>query len=158
MSENPYAAPKAAVVGAQLAHGETIELYSPTQVAAGAFLGGPVGLVYFLWANFRALGQAERERITLYCGAVFLLAAAIGIPLLPEKFPSAPINLLYIVVARLVADRFQMSKQAIRDSDRYGFHSNWRVVGLGLLCILASFLLVVGSALGIAYFGLLSVD
>lgn len=153
MEENPYAAPTAAIVGGPQAVGEAIKLYSPRQVAAGAFLGGPIGLVYFLKANFRALGDDRREKQALIYGTIFVIALAFALPLLPDKFPSAPINLVYIVLGHFFAERYQMGKQAIAASNRHDFHSNWRVVGLGLLCGVATIIVIVGFALLLTYAG-----
>ena len=80
-AENPYAAPKAAVIDKS---GEgLVELYSPNQVALGGFLGGPIGVVHFLNANFRALEDEESESKTLMYGALFVVALIVGWPCSP---------------------------------------------------------------------------
>lgn len=139
MTDNPYAAPKAA--GTPAATEQTIRLYSPTQVACGT-LGGPVGLVYFLSANFSAMGNSHLARRTILLGIVFIAALLVILPLLPAKTPSAPFTVAYILVARYVSEKFQMTKQAIADSPRHDFHSNWRVLGLALPCLAGSFLVI----------------
>lgn len=152
MTHNPYATPDAPVVEATVA--ET-PIYSPTQAACGALLGGPVGLIYFLHANFGTLGQRRQQTTTLVSGIALLLALIAVLPLLPENVPSLPFTLAYVLVARLVAERQQITKQGIIDSPQYGFHSNWRVAGLGLLCCVGSAAAILGPLLGMEMLGLI---
>jgi hypothetical protein len=118
-------------------------MYSPTQVACGT-IGGPVGLIYFLMSNFSALGQEDRKRKTLLLGISLIVALIAILPFLPESVPSTPFTIAYIIIARQVAEKYQMKKQAIIDSDIYDFHSNWRVLGIGLLCLVGSAIVIVG--------------
>lgn len=140
-TEESGATPAAVAIDQPLA--DPIRIYSPTQVACGT-LGGPVGLVYFLWANFRALGDAANAGKTLAFGGLSIVALVAGLPFLPEEFPSSPFTIAYIVIARGVAQHLQMTKQAIADSPRHDFQSNWRVFGLGLLCLLGSVVVIMG--------------
>ncbi|SDQ61658.1 hypothetical protein SAMN05216569_1827 [Pseudoxanthomonas sp. CF125] len=101
-----------------------------------------MGLVYFLWTNFKVLRNERLAKRTLVFGAFLILALLLILPLLPEEFPSAPIALAYMFVGRYVADKHQMTKMGIAASTGFAFHSNWRVFGLGLLCMLASVIIV----------------
>ena len=112
-------------------------IYSPTQAALGAFLGGPVGLIYFVRSNFLVLGNASAARKTLLFGIILILILVAVASALPN-FPSMLANLSYIVLARWIVEKHQLSKQEITDSAQYVFHSNWRVLGFGLLCLLGS--------------------
>jgi hypothetical protein len=155
MTENPYAAPNAALTDSPgEAAGPPIRMYSPTQVACGT-LGGPIGLIHFLHANFVALGQARRARLTLVYGALGLLGLLILLPILPDKFPSSPFTIAYILIARQVAENMQMTKAAIAASPHHTFHSGWRVFGLGMLCLLASLLVLGGWFVLLVALGLL---
>jgi len=120
-----------------------ILVYSPTQVACGT-IGGPVGLIYFLMCNFKALGQEERKNATLFLGFILIVVLIVAIPFLPEKIPSTPFTIAYIVIARQVAEKYQMTKADIKNSALYDFHSNWRVFGFGLLCLAASAAVIMG--------------
>ena len=151
MTDNPYAAPLAAVQLTGTAH--SARLYSPTQVACGT-IGGPVGLIYFLKANFAALGNDRLESKTLLYGGLLILALLVILPFLPEKVPSSPFTIAYILTARHVASKYQMTKQAIAESPVYDFHSNWRVLGLGLLCLIASAIVIMGPLMLLAYLGI----
>ena len=149
MTSNPYQPPEAPLrPDAQIGHA-TSKLYSPRQVAGGAFLGGPAGVVYFLAANFRALRKRQAMKIMLSAGGGGMLVLLVAIHFLPERFPYMLLNIAYVIVAYAVALKFQHSKQEIADSDRFAFHSNWRVIGLSLLCFVASLLVVVVLGFGI---------
>ena len=153
LTDNPYAAPSAAVVDAADAT-EAVRLYSPVQVACGT-IGGPVGLIYFLRANFVALGNYRLARITLISGLVLIPALLISLILLPESFPNYPFTIAYILSALYVSAKYQMTKQAIIDSAAHEFHSNWRVLWLGLLCLVVSIVVLVIPAAALAFFGIL---
>jgi len=129
-------------------------IYSPTQVACGT-IGGPVGLIYFLHSNFSTLGNDKLKKNTLIYGSFFLLALLIALPFLPDEIPNTPFTVLYIVTARLIAEKYQMTKSAIIDSDDFEFHSNWRVLLFGLLCLIGSVLVVVGPLLILSILGVL---
>jgi len=149
-ANDPYAPPAAAL----RSEASGSRMYSPLQVAGGAVLGGPIGLAYFLWANFRTLANERAARLTLAGGALLMAVLVVLLPILPERMPNWPITLLYLLAGRFGAERWQMTKQAIADSADYTFHSGWRVVGLGLLCLIASLVLLIGPLLALAWFGI----
>jgi hypothetical protein len=151
MSHNPYAAPAATL---DQTASTTAVLYSPNQAAFGAFLGGPLGLIYFLRQNFVALGNKSAARTCLIFGALLIAILLIVLPLLPDKFPSTPITVVYIVIARSVAEKYQVSKQAIAESSQYSFKSNWNVFGMGLLCLLGSAIVIIGPLLALRALGI----
>lgn len=113
------------------------EVYSPTQVAFGT-LGGPVGLVYFLWSNFVALGNHRAAKKTLLLGSAFIVVLVATIPFIPESVPSTTYALVYLLIGRYVAEKHQMTKAAILASETHTFHSNWRVFGFGLVSLIGS--------------------
>ncbi|MHA6204698.1 hypothetical protein ACXU4B_09765 [Dyella soli] len=141
MSDQTYIASPA---GLKEAASPTIALYSPTQASAGAFLGGPVGLIYFLYRNFAALGKKSEARMTLILGAVLVVALWVVLPILPQKMSGVPFTVAYMVIARQVAEKYQLTKQVIASSSQYTFQSSWNVVGMGVLCVLGSVVLILG--------------
>lgn len=152
MTENPYAAPQADIT----TESGTCPIYSPRQVAAGAFVGGPIALIYFLRENFLTLGKVAQARQTLIWGVVLIVALILILPLLPDKFPGIAFSLAFIVAAQQVANTQQLTSKAIDASPRYRAASNWQVFGKGLLCMLASFVAVVTplwllGLMGVAY-------
>lgn len=138
MPDNSYAPPRAEL--------DTIAgscpIYSPNQLAAGAFLGGPVGLIYFLRANFLILNEEEFAKKSLICGAALIIALLVILPLLPEKFPSLPFTIAYVIIGQQIANKFQLTRAAIDASPHYTAQSNWRVFGRGMLCLLGSMIVI----------------
>jgi hypothetical protein len=135
---------------------DRIRLYSPMQVMVGSFVGGPFAVVYMLWMNFRALGGEPEARRMLIWGAVFVAAVFAILPALPENFPNYVLPVVYSLGARLVAERFHLTKQAIKESDRYALQSNWNVLGIGVAFLLAFIVLAVGFVLAVDEIGLIS--
>jgi hypothetical protein len=132
-----------------------MKIYSPNQIAVAAFVGGPIAAVYMLWSNFRSLGDTPGMRQTLFWG-VLLTIALFGIaPFLPDRFPSAALPAAYAVSARSIAAQRQMTKQAIVDSDRYDFQSNWNVVGVSVLCLVIAGVILLAMIYGLVVFGLI---
>lgn len=128
----------------------TVRLYSPTQVALGAFFGGPVGLAYFLRANFAALDKPDEARLTLVGGVVLVIVVA-GLALaLPPNVPLTPLNIVYVLAGRFVAEKHQMSKEDIEASPKVGFYSNGTVAGRAVLCLLGTVALIAIPALLVA--------
>jgi hypothetical protein len=151
LTDNPYTAPSAEVIDI-VDTSKQIKLYSPVQVACGT-IGGPVGLIYFLKSNFSALGEYKFERITLIVGILLIPSLVISLVALPENFPSYPFTIAYILSALYVANKYQMTKQAIVDSPQHGFHSNWRVLWIGLLCLVISAILLILPLAALVFFG-----
>ena len=135
MTENPYSSPSAQLTSATVV--EKVGIYSPVQVACGT-IGGPVGLIYFLKANFDALGNERYARNTLYIGIVLTLLLGVLMPFIPDDIPGSPFTIAYIVTALHISKRYQLEKQAIKSSNEYFQYSNWRVLGYGLICMVGS--------------------
>ncbi len=134
---------------------DRIKLYSPMQVAVGSFIGGPFAVVYLLWQNFRALDEETYAKRMLVWGAIFVAAVFAILPMLPANFPNYVLPVVYSLGARLVAERFHLTKRAIRESDRYAQQSNWNVLGIGIAFLLAFIVLAVGFVIGLDEIGLI---
>lgn len=138
-------------------------IYSPLQIGMGAFFGGPVAMVYFLWQNFKTLDNQNGAQYTLAGGILFNVALLIVLPLLPEDFPSLVIPFLYALTALSIAATWQLRKDAIQHSVQYQFQSNWRVFFLSIALLFAWLIgaYVVGmwmNALGVIDLGGTSVN
>jgi hypothetical protein len=130
-----------------------IKLYSPTQVYASSFLGGPLAMIFVLRRNFEALGNKAGAKWTLIGGLVFTVALFTVLLVLWHFNVSTEggkylVPLLYSVVARQICEKYQKSKQAIQDAPEYEFQSNWKVFGLSLGFAILLILIVGGLALG----------
>jgi hypothetical protein len=142
---NPYAPPSSAVGDSEFKGAITpnAKLYTPAQIRAGSFLGGPIAAAYLLWKNFRVLDRGPEARTTVVWGVAFVAGLMVLLPFLPARFPNYLIPLLYSIAAGSVADKWQLQKQAIVDSGRFQIQSNWRVFGMALLFMIAFMLIIV---------------
>ncbi|MGM8936228.1 hypothetical protein ACS8E9_15335 [Pseudomonas neustonica] len=113
----------------------TQAVYSPNQAAAAAFLGGPLAGLYFLKHNFRVLQRTEQEQLTVRYGGIFMVAMMAILPFIPESVPGLPFAVAFVVVSRMLVEKYQFSKQDIIDAPELEFQSNWLVFGVSLLCM-----------------------
>jgi hypothetical protein len=154
-SRNPFAPPSAAVedrdVNADLL--PNAKLYTPRQIRIGTFLGGPIAAVYLLRANFIALNGISEARTTVLCGVALMAGLLVLVPFLPKHFPNYLIPLVISIAAGFVADKWQLPKQAIADSGSYAFQSNWRLVGVTVLSMIAFLLIIVIGIVSLTAFG-----
>ena len=141
MESNVYATPKSDIENTSI-NLTDVKVYSPTQIACGALVGGPIGLIYFLMTNFSLLNDDVGKRNVLYAGIAFIIALLFILPMLPDDFPNSPFTVAYVVVARLVAEKYQMTKKAIIESEQYQFQSSWKAFGISLICLLGSALVI----------------
>lgn len=68
--------------------------------------------------------------------------------------PAIALTVAQVIIAVHVARNHQMTKEAIIESPTHGFHSNWRVFGLGLACAACSFILAFLGIMAMAMLGL----
>jgi hypothetical protein len=131
---------------------DKIKLYSPNQVGCAAFIGGPFAAVFVLWTNFRALGKgAAAEQTLIGCGFL-ILALLLVLSFLPDSFPNHVIPVAYTLAAWLFADKYQLSKPAIRESEQFEFQSNWIVFGISITMLVASGILIFAWAFALGSF------
>jgi hypothetical protein len=115
------------------------KVYSPNQVMAGSLLGGPMAMVYVLWKNFQTLENPHGMQQILFWGSIFIIALLLFSPLLPNSWLDFVIPLAYPLAARSLAESFQMSKQAIADSQTYEFQSVRNVIAVSIVFMAAMF-------------------
>ncbi len=137
---------------------EPREIYSPGQVAAGTFFGGPIASVYFLHANFVGLDKNELANRTALYGCFFVASLLGVLPFLPDWFPNMLIPLLNVFAASHIATTHQMTRAQIGVSDRFTFRSKWRVawISLGMLMIFVALAVVVLVVMDV--FGIVSLE
>ena len=100
---------------------------------AGALLGGPMAMVYLLWKNFQVLENPHGMRQILIWGSIFIIMMIGFAPLLPANWPDYALPIGYSLGARSLAESFQMSKQAIADSQSYEFQSVWNIITVSMV-------------------------
>jgi hypothetical protein len=113
------------------------KIYSPNQVLAAAFLGAPMAMVYVLWKNFQTLEDPHGMHQILVWGSIFVVALMVFSPLLPNSWLDFVIPFAYPLAAWSLAESFQMSKQAIADSQAYEFQSAWNVIAVSMVLLAA---------------------
>jgi hypothetical protein len=111
---------------------------------AASFLGGPMAMVYVLWKNFQTLENPHGMQQILIWGSIFIIALMLFSPLLPNSWLDYVIPFAYPLAALSLAENFQMSKQAIADSQSYEFQTIGNVIAVSILFLLA--MLVVSFA------------
>jgi hypothetical protein len=117
-------------------------MYSPAQVRAATFLGGPLAGTHLLWANFITMGDPKSARVTVVIGlALLAVLFTLGFMESPLRSPSMLVPLLVCLVYGGATDIYQLKKNAIATSTEYRFESNWKVTGLGLMWLAVSFAL-----------------
>jgi hypothetical protein len=113
------------------------KIYSPNQVLAAAFLGGPIAMVYVLWKNFQTLENPHGTHQILFWGSIFVIALMVFSPLLPNSWLDFVIPFAYPLAAWSLAESYQMTKQAIADSQTYEFQSAWNVIAVSMIFLVA---------------------
>jgi hypothetical protein len=107
------------------------KIFSPNQILACAFFGGPMAMVYALWKNFQVLERPRDMQQMLFWGSLFIVALLLFSPVIPD-WAEVAIPVAYSFAARSIAENHQMSKQDIRDSAQYEFQPVLNVV---VVCI-----------------------
>jgi hypothetical protein len=150
MSRNPYAPPKSDVAGpnaGSAASGVPLpvdQLYSPNQIAAGAFLGSPLAAGWLAAHNFRVMHRPQEAGRALGLGIVTTLIAILIAAYLPDGFPSVVLPVAYCVAVYQLAERRFKSVIAAHLAAGGTMRSTWRVVGIGLLCALILIAVIFG--------------
>ena len=116
------------------------KMYSPMQITMGTILGGPLAAMYFLKSNFDALLKFDESKRTIIISILVSIALIAVIPFLPKKFPNTIIPILYLTPALWINKKHQLTKESILKSEEYGLQSNWKVLWLSILWLLAFFI------------------
>jgi len=128
-----------------------LKMYSPLQVFLGSLFFGPFTLIFFLWKNFKTMGESAKAKYTLIFGTLFVLLLLLGIQLAPPNINPIISNFiipfLCALAALQIANSWQMDKEAIADSMNYNVQSYWRVVAYGLPFYLVWFVMTVAIQL-----------
>jgi hypothetical protein len=113
------------------------KIYSPNQVLAAAFLGGPIAMVYVLWKNFQTLENPHGMHQILFWGSIFIIVLMLFSPVLPNSWLDFVIPFAYPFAAWSLAASHQMTKQAIADSQAYEFQLAWNVIAVSMVFLVA---------------------
>jgi hypothetical protein len=119
------------------------KIYSPIQVLAISFLGGPMAMVYALWKNFHDLEDAHGKRQILVWGTIFIVALLLFAPLMATAWWDYALPFAYPIAAWSLAERHQMTKQAIAESEIYEFQTVWNVIAVSIFFLIAMMVVAV---------------
>ncbi|MBH0077039.1 hypothetical protein I6F48_16050 [Pseudoalteromonas sp. SWYJ118] len=110
-------------------------IYSPGQIIAATFIGGPLAAAYFLKKSFESINKNDLAKKTFY-GYLILSAIIIVIsPFLPDETPNMLIPIAYLIPVVMILKEHYLTKTQISDSEEYEFESNWKVFGISLAAI-----------------------
>ena len=96
-----------------------------------------MAMVYVLWKNFQTLENPHGMHQIPFWGSIFVVALLLFSPLLPNSWLDFVIPFAYPLAAWSLAESFQMSKQAIADSQAYEFESAWNVITVSIVFLVA---------------------
>ena len=96
-----------------------------------------MAMVYVLWKNFQTLENPHGMQQILFWGSIFIIALMLFSPLLPNSWLDYVIPFAYPLAGWSLAESFQMSKQAIADSQTYEFQSVWNVISVSMVFLVA---------------------
>jgi hypothetical protein len=131
------------------------KIYSPNQVLAISFLGGPMAMVYALWKNFRDLEDPHGMRQILIWGSFFIIALMAFAPLMSTAWPDYVLPFAYPLAAWSLAERYQMTKQVIAASESYEFQTVSNVIAVSIIFLLAMMVTAVILYSALATIGLI---
>lgn len=114
---------------------EEVKLYSQMQMGLATLLGGPLAATYMFKKNFVAMENEDASKKSAVFGILFSFALIVVLPFLPKNFPHIVLPIAYIVTTERLAKQYQLSKQAIVDSEKYTFQSNWNVLGVSVAAL-----------------------
>lgn len=144
-SGNPYQPPRAPLTSHVARAAQSRRAYSPGQVAGAVFLGSPIAGCILLASNFSTFGAPERGRQAIVWGLLSTVAV-VGLALvIPEDLPSSVLPIAYTVALHQIAKRVQGDEFKRHIDAGGGKYSHWRVVGIGLICSVALFVVIVGA-------------
>jgi hypothetical protein len=115
---------------------EKKKLFTPNQVLACSFFGGPMAMIYALWKNFQVLERPHDMRQILFWGLLFVVLLLLFSPFIPD-WAEVAVPIGYSFAARSIAQNHQMPKEAIRDSADYEYQPALRVAAVSVVCFVA---------------------
>jgi hypothetical protein len=130
------------------------KVYSPNQVLAVSFLGGPMAMIYALWKNFHSLQDPHGMQQILFWGSIFIIALLLFAPL-TSGWPNYVLPFIYPIGAWLLAERHQMTKKEIADSQDYEFQTVSNVIAVSIIFLIAIMLTAVIWLNALAMLGLI---
>lgn len=109
-------------------------------VTVATFIGGPLATTILLTKNYKALGEEENARKTLYVGMAITLLIFILLFAVPEqtlnKIPSIIFPGVYTLVGSLLYNKLQYKKIKLYLEKTSSKASVWQTFGYGMLAMI----------------------
>jgi hypothetical protein len=117
---------------------EKIKLYSQRAIAIATYFGGPLAAGILIRKNFLNLGKEKEGLITLIVGILSTVLLFWGIFQVPDsiidKIPYVLIPAIYTGIIFLIVEKMHGQILKKHKEDKNKFYSNWKAVGIGLIC------------------------
>jgi hypothetical protein len=137
---NPYTPPGSKVADAPLS--DTGLLYSPRQIYAASFLGGPLSGAWLISRNYCMASDAAASRRSIVLGCVVTI-----VWVLPERFPNTVIPIAYSAGFYY----FAVSKFGAKNDRNFSFGSGWRwwlkLIGVALCWLALTMAFWIGTSM-----------
>ena len=143
MDASPYAPPKSAVLDVEPT--APIQLYSPRQIQAIAFLFGPMAGAWLIFRNFVWLSDVRSSRMSLAAGIAVTFGLLSIAPFLPKSFPRIVVALAYSIPAYYLAKGWFVAQPGGGIGFRKGWRNGLSITGIGLLWLLVTVAIAVGA-------------
>ncbi len=134
------------------------KMFTTGQISAASYLGGPIASIYMLHRNFSNIGNIDNSRNTIVIGSLLICALLMAIPFIPDEVPNALIPAVYMIIAATISEKRFPKKNEIFESEVYEFRSNWKVVVISIVCIIAFLALILPVLVGYEHAGYISLD
>ena len=138
--------------------GQTAPGYKLNKVQAlaiASFIGAPVASGILMRMNFINLGNKKAGDISLVVSIIVTILLFVGIMLLPEhvidSIPRMAIPIVYTALIALLGEKFFGKKINAHAATGGAFYSYWRSAWVGLVCLVAIFILLIATLMLIPF-------
>ena len=119
------------------------KLFTPNQIFACAFFGGPLAMIYGLWKNFRVLDRPRDAKLLLFWGSLFIVTLLVFSPFIPD-WADLAVPIAYAFGARSIAANHQMSKDDVLQSQAYEAQPIANVAAVAIVFFLSFVMVIFG--------------
>jgi hypothetical protein len=133
---------------------EKKKIFSPNQVLACSFFGGPMAMIYALWKNFQVMELPRDMQHILFWGSLFVGLLLLFSPFIPD-WAEVVVPIAYSFGARSIAVNHQMTKEEIRDSAEYEFQPALNVAAVCTVFVVLTFAVAVAGAFALTWAGVI---
>lgn len=124
------------------------KIFTNKAISVATFFGGPIAAGFLISKNYKAFGNNDAARNSIFIGILSTILMFAGIFMIPEniidKIPQQLIPLIYTAIIAGLVEKLQGQKIKEFLAENGQKASNWQAAGYGLigLLIIAGFLVV----------------